>query len=471
MTDTPEPGGIDLDDTTLTESVMAITDHVRAVATSIPRDMDRRAADTLLRSYLEPACFPEAVRRLSTGHLLVLVGEEDMGKRLGAIALLSRMPLAEGRITVLSPAGSVADLLSRTEYGPGRAYLLHDWIAESTDRTELLDLARKLAELGSYLVITRNGVPSQAVEVEQPWRAPDPGGLFDLYLSAFGGGAVPASAATARVRALALPTPAEVVRLAGSLVPDDEPVGEEVAAWFDTKPPMHEVRAVAALAFAHRLPEPEFARQLAGFERIWQAHEAGPQPTGGPHPLIAAHEGHAVFRLPHHRPQVLAELVARYGFWLWQPLREWVRSLAGQGLDVRTRAAEGVALLAACSLGEAQQEFLEVWAQGRVTERLTAAGALSFMCADEALATEALRIALAWAGDPEGPRATTAAVALGGGLSLRYPADAVARLWRLASSEGPAAGVARQSLALLHARARGRDDEHSRMIVRLVEER
>ncbi|NUO97215.1 MAG: hypothetical protein HOV96_26265 [Nonomuraea sp.] len=471
MSDTPEPGGIDLDDITLTESVMAITDHIRAVATPVPRDLDRRAADTLLRSYLEPACFPDAVRRLSTRHLLVLVGEEDMGKRLGAIALLSRMSLAEGRITVLSPAGSAADLLSRTEYGPGRAYLLHDWIAESTDRIELLNLARKLAELGSYLVITRNGAPSRAVEVEQPWCAPDPGDLFDLYLSSFGGATVPARAATARVRALALPTPAEVVRLARRLVVDDEPMGEEVSAWFDTKPPMHEVRAVAALAFAHRLPEPEFARQLDRFERIWQAHEAGPQPTGGPHPLIGAHEGHTVFRLPHHRAQVLAELVARYGFWLWQPLREWARSLAGQGLDVQVRAAEGVALLAACSLREAQQEFLEVWARGGVAERLAAAGALSYMCADEALATEALRLALAWASDPADPRATTAAVALGGGLSLRHPADAVACLWRLASSEGPASGVARQSLALLHAQARARDDDHARTMIRLVEER
>ncbi|GGT26372.1 hypothetical protein ACFFV7_33715 [Nonomuraea spiralis] len=470
MTDTPEPGAADLDDKSFTESIIAITEQLRPVAHPVTRDLDRRAADTLLRSYLEPAGFPDAVRRLSVRHLLVLVGEEDMGRRLGAIALLSRMSLAEGRITVLSPAGSAADLLSRTEYGPGRAYLLHDWIAGSTDRTELLNLARKLAELGSYLVITRSGAPSQAVEVEQPWRAPDPGDLFDLYLSSFGGRSVPAGAATARVRALALPTPAEVVRLATRLVRDDEPVGEEVPAWFDTKPPMHEVRAVAALVFAHGLPEPEFARQLAGFERIWQAHEAGPQPTGAPHPLIGVRDGDTVFRVPHHRAQVLGELVARYGFWLWQPLREWVRSLAGQEPGVRLGAAEGVALLAACSLREAQQEFLEVWAQGGPDERLAAGCALSYMCADDALAPEALRLALAWSRDPADPRAVAAAVALCGGLSLRYPADAVSRLWRLAAGQGPAAGVAARALTLLAAQARERDDEHARTMRRLTSE-
>ncbi|MEU1724631.1 hypothetical protein [Nonomuraea sp. NPDC005692] len=445
MSDTLEQGESDLDDKTLIERVTAINEQLRPLVGPVARDLDRRAADTLLRSYLEPAGFADAVRRLSMRHLLVLVGEADMGKRLGAIALLSRMSLAEGRITVLSPAGSAADLLSRTEYGPGRAYLLHDWIAGSTDRSELLDLARKLAELGSYLVITRNGVPSQAVEVEQPWCAPDSGDLFDLYLSAFGGRSVPAGAATARVRALALPTPAEVVRLATRLV-RDEPVGEEVAAWFDTKPPMHEVRAVAALAFAHGLPEPEFARRLAAFEPVREAHEAGPGPTGAPHPLIAVHDGLVVFRLPHHRAQVLGELVARYGYWLWQPLREWARSLALQGDDVRARAAEGVALLAAWSFREARQEFLEVWARGRAGERLTAGGALSYMCADDALAPEALRLALTWARDPADPRAVAAVAGLCGGLSLRYPADAAAHLRRLAAGDGPAARLAAHAL-------------------------
>ncbi|TMR09602.1 hypothetical protein ETD86_42930 [Nonomuraea turkmeniaca] len=447
MTDTPEPGEIDLDNITL--GLLSVNDRLRAVAAPVTRDMNRREADTLLRSYLEPPGFPDAVRRLATRHLLVLVGEEETGKRLGALALLSRMSLADGTITVLSPARTAAELLSRTEYAPGRAYLLHDWIAASTDRTELVNLARKLAELGSYLVITRNGVPSQAVEVEQAWGAPDPGELFDLCLSTYDlrAGLAPEVLARARDRALTLTTPAQVVRLAAGLVPAEEPVGDEVAAWFDTKPAMREVLAAAALAFTHPLAEPAFEAQLARLDRIWRAHERGPHAPAGAHPLIAVSGGLVAFRAPRHRRQVVAELVARYGFWLWQPLREWVRSLPGEGPDVRVRAAEGVASLAVYALRDVQQEFLEVWAHGTGAERLAAAEALSFMCADDTLAPEALKLALAWTEDPA--RSAAAALALAGGLSVRYPADAASGLTRLASGDGPAAGAAERLLELL----------------------
>ncbi|SEH01711.1 hypothetical protein SAMN05444920_121159 [Nonomuraea solani] len=446
MTETPEPGEIDLDNITLTGSLIAVREHVRAVAGPATRDLNRREADGLLRSYLEPACFSEAVRRLSARHLLVLVGEEEMGKRLGAIALLSRMSLSDGdAITVLSPAATAHELLVRTEYEPGRAYLLHDWITASTDRTELVNLARKLAELGSYLVISRNGTPSQAVEVEQAWAAPDPGGLFDLCLSAFGRRAGLGSEEPARARelVLGLATPAEVVRLATRLTRDGEPAGEEVAAWFDTKPPMGEVLAVAALAFTDRLGEAAFDAQLGRLERL--AHEIGRRPPGGP--LIAVADGVAGFRVPRHRGEVLAELVGRYGFSLWQPLREWVRSLPGQGSEVQVRAAEGVAALAGHSLKEVRQEFLDVWARGSAAERVAAANVLSYMSADDVLASEALGLALGWAADPG--TATAAAAALSGGLSVRYPADAERHLRRLAADGGPAAAVAEQSLTLL----------------------
>ncbi|MFI7705961.1 hypothetical protein [Nonomuraea sp. NPDC049480] len=447
MIDTPEPGEIE----TLMLAQPAVADRLRAVAVPATRDLDRREADTLLRSYLEPHCFPDAVRRLAARHLLVLVGAEETGRRLGAIALLSRMSLAEGRITVLSPACTAADLLSRTEYGPGRAYLLHDWIAPSTDRTDLVNLARKLAELGSYLVITRNGAPSQAVEVEQSWVTPDPGELFDLCVSTFDlrAGLAPELLTRARDRALTLPTPAHVVRLADRLVRDEEPAGEEVAAWFDTKPGMREVLGAAVLAFVHPLAEPAFEAHLARLDRSWRTHQPGPHAPPDSHPLITVSGGLVAFRAPRHRERVLAELVARYGFWLWQPLREWVRSLAGEGPDVRMRAAEGVAALAAYALKDVRQEFLDVWANGTGAERLAAADTLSFMCADDTLAPEALRVALAWARDPRHGMATTAAAAMGGGLSVRYPADSVTGLWRLASGDGPAATVARRSLDLL----------------------
>ncbi|MFC5824861.1 hypothetical protein [Nonomuraea insulae] len=447
MTETPEAGEIDLDNITLTGSLIAVGDHVRAVTGPIPRELRRRDADALLRSYLEPGCFPEAVRRLSIRHLLVLVGEEETGRRLGAIALLSRMSLAESTITVLSPAAGAPELLSGIDYEPGRAYLLHDWIVASTDRTELVNLARKLAELGSYLVVTRNGGLSTAVEVEHQWRVPEPGDLFDLCLSTFDlrPGLSPEEVSPARGLAPTLATPAEVVRLAERFAEGGEPGGEEVAGWFDTKPPMRDVLAVAALAFTHRLDEAAFDEQLARLERL--CDEMGRRPVAGP--LIGAENGLVGFRAAHQRPRVLAELVTRYGFWLWQPLREWVLSLPEQGTAVQVRAAQGVALLAGLSPKEVREEFLEVWAQGSAAERVAAANVLSYMCADDALAPEVLRLVLGWAADPADVRATTAAVALGGGLSVRYPADSVRQLRRLEAAGGPVGSLAGRSLAPL----------------------
>ncbi len=445
MTETPEPGEIDLDNITLTGSLRTVGDHVRTVAGPATGDLIRRRADAQLSPYLEPGCFPEAVRRLTTRHLLVLVGEEETGRRLGGLALLSRMSLAESTITVLSPAAGAGELLTGIDYEPGRAYLLHDWITPSTDRTELVNLARKLAELGSYLVVTRGGELSQAVEVEQRWAVPDRGELFDLCLSSFdrraglGGDEV----SGARDLALTLATPAEVVRLATCLTRGDEPAGDEVAAWFDTKPPVRDVLAVAALAFTHRLTGTVYERQLARLEKLCE--EQGHRPASGP--LIGVEGGLTGFRAAHQRGRVLGELVTRYGFWLWQPLRAWVLSLPGQGAAVQVRAAEGVALLARHSPHEVRQEFLEVWGQGSAAERVAAANVLSYMCADDTLAPEALGIALRWAADPADLRATTAALALGGGLSVRYPADSDRQLRRLESAGGPAAAVARQSLA------------------------
>ncbi|TMR10249.1 hypothetical protein [Nonomuraea zeae] len=239
---------------------------------------------------------------------------------------------------------------------------------------------------------------------------------------------------------------------------------EEVAAWFDTKPSMREVLAVAALAFLDGLAEPDFEVQLGRLERL--CHESGRRPYGGS--LIAASGGLVGFRAPGHRARVLGELVARYGFWLWQPLREWVRSLAGAGPEVQVRAAEGVAALAAYSVKEVREEFLEVWARGTAAERVAAAHALSYMCADETLAPTALRVALEWAADPGHVRATAAAVALGGGLALRFPADSVRSLHRLGATGGPAAKVAGQSLALLLRQAGGRDDDRSRELTALA---
>ncbi|MEU7001050.1 hypothetical protein [Nonomuraea sp. NPDC046570] len=448
--------------------------------------------DAELRWYAEPDTFAPAERRLRENHMAVLVGTEGTGRRLGAIALLWRMPLTERRITVFSPAKTAAELAARSDFKPGRAYLLHDWIADGAEteavrRFELVRLARKLTEAGAYLVVTRAG---RAVSTELPWTSPDPGGLFDRCAGAMAGAARRSTEelAPARRRAVELQGPARVVALARQLARDARPVqevlsaeeGGEVAEWFDTKPGRDAVHVVAALVFAYGLPERVFERQLARLAEIRRAHEteAGARQDDGSepqtrmewsrdHPLImvcaegtgGSRERRVVFRGANQRTQVLAELVARYGYTLWEPLREWVRSLACEDLELQIQAAAGVAQLARISLREVGQEFLDVWASGLVMERLAAANVLSLMCADDTLAPEALALALSWVRDAGQARAMTAAIALGGGLSIRYPADTLNWLWFLALRGVRVNVVARQSLTLLVRQAAERDGQ------------
>ncbi len=178
-----------------------------------PYDIDR-----LLRTYLEPPCFPAAVRRLADGHLLVLSGAEATGKRLGAIALLSRMSLAEGSVAVLSPVATVVELAARMEFEPGRAYLLHDWAGGLDERHDLRKLADELVEIGCFLVLTRNGAPAPTVEVEHPWQPPAADELFELCVAGSGGTADGHELAEARAHAATLTSPAAVVDLARQVV-------------------------------------------------------------------------------------------------------------------------------------------------------------------------------------------------------------------------------------------------------------
>ncbi len=185
----------------------------------------------LLRTYLEPPGFADAVRRLAEDHLLVLTGEEAVGKRLGAIALLSRMSLAEGSVTVLTPVTTVVELATRMEFEPGRAYLLPDWAGDGADRHDLLKLAGELAAVGCFLVMTRNGAPTPTAEVEQPWEPPASAELFDLCVAGFGGAASRSGPelAEAREHAVTLSTPVAVVDLARQVVHQETPMATLLA--------------------------------------------------------------------------------------------------------------------------------------------------------------------------------------------------------------------------------------------------
>ncbi|WP_101787992.1 hypothetical protein [Nonomuraea indica] len=476
----------------------------RAAVHATTRAIEGAEIDALLRRYVEPEGFRDAHDTLLRDHLVTLVGPEDIGKRLGAIALLSRTPLADRRITVFSPARSLVDLATQTIFKPGRAYLIHDWSADGVDaaisRFELSRLSEKLVRVGAYLVLTRTGTPRRTSRTESAWRAPDPGELFDIAAGPSLAGRTEQDIAPARARAIELRSPAEIIALVERLAAGDRSVadvlaedeGSEVADWFDDKPRREDLMLVAALSFAYGVPERVFEQELARLSVMRREHDGDPAvpPASDEepqtraawrdgHPLVTtcvegiggSRERRVIFRGARHRERVIEELAARYGFGLWEPLRAWIRTLVHADFELHIQAAAGVALLARVALPEVNEEFLDGWADGQATERLAAANVLSLMCADDTLAPEALKMTLSWVTDAGQSRAMTAAIALSGGLSVRYPTDALNWLWHLTLRGQRISDMARRSLELLFRQAGERGHEAVtvlRVLVRLA---
>jgi hypothetical protein len=524
----PDPDDVDDDDWRRDAQVInAFYGTVQASGASFgiaPGMSTRRATGLLdaeqiaaaLRHYLAPDLFGEAAGILGDRHLVVLAGKDGTGKRAGALALLRDVTAKEARIISLSPALSLAELASDTKFRAGNGYLLQDWVedtgAATVQRFEVERLLRKLAkagENGAYLVIT-TAVPARRRHFEGllvEWRAPDSVALFDACLAKVGTPLPEQSEIdTVRARIRELRSPNEVVTLAERLCEAksaqaalgtlEASENAEVTAWFDEKPKRSATLEVAALAFVHGVPERSFESLLSQLTAItdeirWgesqQARpnsddEELPQRRAGwshDHALIIGSyddpaqvspldgERRLVYRCEGHRDQVIAELVARYGYELWEPLRRWARGLATSTAEVRVQVAFGVALLARRSLHEVEESFLDPWSHGLALERLTAAHVLSWMCTNNATAPTALRIALRWV-ENAGPRpAMTAAVALGGELGVRYPTDCLNWLWFLSLRAERISEVARRSLTLLFRMAVDRGD-HATTALRLL---
>ncbi|MEV1248936.1 hypothetical protein [Nonomuraea sp. NPDC049750] len=460
---------------------------------SMTGTLDLVDIEKALECFVAPECFEKALLDLCGHRVVVLVGREESGKWISAIALLNRVKQRNAKITVLSPARTLDELAAKTAFREGRGYVIQGWVADAgaatLQRFEFETLSRKLEQAQAHLVITLNrGQELSGLEgFHVGWRTPDPLKLFDAYLN---GIAVTDEIAEVRRQAIELRTPRRIAALArqialGGQSPTDvlaDLTGNEVTKWFGDKPKRSEVLVVAALAFAYGVPERVFERLLVDLERIAEEVKLrGREPEkrayddtlpqnrarwGGDHPLItvervpgpSAGERRIVFRGSQHREQVINELLRLYGYDLWEPLRLWIRGLADDLAEVRTQAAAGLSLLAAANSQEVRESFLEPWAGGGASEQLTAALLLSMMCADDALAPIALNTALSWVMDAGQPRAMTAALAFAGGLSIRYPADSVDWLWFLSLRAIRIRVVARRALVLLFQGAAERED-------------
>jgi len=451
----------------------------------------RRATGTLdlaavyreLAYFVPPADYERARSVLLDRHLVVLHGTESIGKRTAALALLRSACGPDSKLVGISPASSIADLAER-EFDSGVGCLVEDHVSDGSSlavqRFDVRRLQYRLCGAGAFLVLTAHELSAAAASsfaaVLVRCGAPDPVALLERRAR----DCVPAEYVTGAVRehAAALGSPALVVALVERLTagPDaalatDDSEHEQVREWFDGNPAPRDVLAMAALTFLHGLPERTIERATAllverAEDVAFGSAERPPTSLVLPqcrtaglnsvcwverHPPEQTHAGRRLrFATNGYRSLVVSELDERYGWELWEPLRGWLDTMAVEPDDeVRLQVAMGVALLAARAMPEVRASFLDPWADGLIAARRTAAYTLNLMCGDDKLAPLALVTAVSWADRVRPRRAATAAMALGGELGRRFPAEALRWLWHLAHRGLQIRTVARWSLANL----------------------
>ncbi|MDI5939699.1 MULTISPECIES: hypothetical protein [unclassified Micromonospora] len=446
-----------------------------------------------LRYYVRPRGFTATLSELRASQLVVLTGEEGVGRRASAFALLHEATGRAGEVTGLSPAMPLAQLIEY-DYLRDRGYVVLDWLGERRDGVVqefgLARLSDRLEKAGAFLVITtepRAALRPGSSRHVVAWQRPDPNAILDGRLLDGRGLPLPEDdQARIRQHAAELGRPAEVVRLLDRLPQGVEAALDEVEKtarhrveeWFGQASEWDELLTVAALAFAYELPERTFERTHARLREIDRA-ERIPQPTvdpefAAPPPVIQGRRGlhrdggliarqdgttldddlgyerRIVFVSAAMREHVLREL-NECDYQLWQPLRLWMDEVAAsRDLDVRLQLALGVTLLARnrSAAGEAR-DLLRSWAAGNAAKRFTAVSTLSFMAGDDVLAPVALRTVLGWTDGAGQNCAVTAAMALGGPLGIRYPTEAERWLWHLSTRGQRIRVMAVRSLGLL----------------------
>ncbi|MFK8845470.1 hypothetical protein [Streptomyces sp. Ac-502] len=484
----------------------------------IPGLVEPEEIDLVLRNFLHPDDYDTAAGKLQTQHLLVVVGEEGCGRRAAAFSLLRDLLGAQCGLRSLSPINSLAQLASPGQLRKDAGYVILDYLGETgTDAVQEYEIKALRAELRrkrSFLVITSSPATRHRLAFKDfavTWRAPESLRLFDHCVEDLGSPDAPTSGMTElRTRVSELRRPADVVAVAEKLGEGPEAAldalrdsaKETVERWFGNAPTLEDLLPVAALAFANGLPERTFEELLVSLEKCVQnaekpsgdfpAEEEAPrQPTTridqarvrwnkravGIAEAVQCVDGsadycrserHVVFTSPRVRDLVISELHGLYGYELWYPLRQWLEQLSLEGsLAVRQEVARGVALLARHALAEVEEKLLEVWADGLSSQRVTAALALQFMCADEQLARQALSLASSWTEGHGQQRAITAAMAFAGELGTIYRLDTLNWLWLLASRGERVASAARRSLVLLLATTE-REPERARLVLRYL---
>lgn len=399
--------------------------------------LDDAKLDRRLHFYLKPGSFKHALKKLEEKRFVILLGPEGTGRALGSLKLAVEVGERGVGVTRQPPTRSLAELTAKAKgYQAGQVYVIHDWaMVNEVSQAELGydadQLSAGLIERGAYMILTAGngrGAYNALAGYLVAWEAPDPAALFDHCLERSPEhGISDAECSLLRSRAQVMETPRRVVEFveyavahgageALTAVGDDD--AERVRDWLKSSD-RGGVRLAAALVFVGGLPRRRFedsyaqlAAIQASLEPAQEDPDAKPPDDASPFPQQrrALMDGNGIGqfltvppRVPgaaaRHRPEFraaglrelfLAELLDNYDDKLWRPIRLWLDTATELPFgDEHAAIAGAIALLARLSVEDAHA-YLDAWAAGPVSKRLTVSYVLWRMALDDATAPTAL---------------------------------------------------------------------------------
>jgi hypothetical protein len=272
----------------------------------------------------------------------------------------------------------------------------------------------------------------------------------------------------------------DVVELAGRLDRGEPPeeatshfdltAENAVASWFDRDPNRRQVMEVTTLAFAHGAADRAFELDLAVLEQHLGAHMPEPQPEEGvaeeslpqvrrrlvdPEGLIVRRtavfdvgpRSQLVFASSAYHRHVVHALWNRMDVAFWNAVHGWLDEIVPRH---PWRVAVGLAALAEVAFDEALA-LLRPWSAGSRGGRGQRAAlyTLSMMARSDQMAPAALQLATRWINGGDAARQWTAAMAFGDQLGVRFPLEAINKLWGLCAQASTATGNVAIALANL----------------------
>lgn len=425
--------------------------------------------------FVTPDGFQDAATELAVKHVVVLVGRPGSGRRTAALALLREV--TGGALAALSPATSLKQLGER-QYEKGVGYVVADKLDESVS-PELSEffwesLRSRLREANSYLVVTAATTPTGVPTGIRPvtWQPPPALAVLRARVTLPEAVKVTETAAALISDKVRM---SDLVRLAEGLQAGESPTAatshilesdrRRVCEWFDSQHSRWEVLEVIALAFLEGVTLREYESRVHRLAELVDARlplkrppgkgalglkDVGVLPTGrrgrSDHELLIVERvvsgglptSQVRFRNVGVGRAVIAEAWNRFDGPVWEALALWAYEIVlVDAAEPVYPLAQGLAALAGEAFEEVEGGYLLPWSRGELgaAGQEAAALVLAALSFDESLHPLSLHLATQWASHGTAAQRWTAALALSGVLGLRYPTDAIGRVWQLARQD------------------------------------